>query len=134
MALFLITLLSYLAGLLGYRPSPNSLKEPPFTLKKHILQIKLTLLLGVSLIFIFLFVSNFNFTTIKKETLFLFGLNNLTEDFWLFLQFHVSLQPWPFYFIHLRSLYVVYLVEFLVSLQLILQIIKISQLNSGLVV
>ncbi len=77
MALFLITLLSYLAGLLGYRPSPNSLKEPPFTLKKHILQIKLTLLLGVSLIFIFLFVSNFNFTTIKKETLFLFGLNNL---------------------------------------------------------
>ncbi len=48
----------------------------------------------------------------------------LTEDSWLFLQFHISLQPQPFYFIHLRSLYMVYLVEFLISLQLIYRLLR----------
>ncbi len=76
MSLFFTTLTCYIGILTGYRPYPNSLKATRPTVWENIVQIKASILLGVCIIVIFFFVSNFSFTKIAKNLLLLFGLNN----------------------------------------------------------
>lgn len=71
--------LIYASLLLLIRPAPNSLKAKPITFHENFIAIKASLFLGLLLLTIFLFTTDFTFETINRIYAALFGLNNLKE-------------------------------------------------------
>lgn len=79
MTLFFICVTAYFCTLAFYVPQPESLRERRPSVLKNIYQIKVSILVGLSLFLIFLVVSRFEFDEVDRHLNVLFGFVNVKE-------------------------------------------------------
>jgi membrane associated rhomboid family serine protease len=79
MIIFSLATISYIIILVFYRPSPKSLKGTSISIKENFKTIKVSLLSGIILLFIFLVVTQFSFTKVDEHLYSIFGLTNTKE-------------------------------------------------------
>jgi rhomboid protease GluP len=101
MILYTILLVLYVGLLLFIKPAPKSFRDEPITIKENFLAIKGSLFLGVLLLTIHLFVSDFTSLDASEKSYQIFALNNLDNNRLWLLQYFTHL------FIHLNLLHLV---------------------------
>ncbi|NJD07284.1 MAG: rhomboid family intramembrane serine protease [Methylococcaceae bacterium] len=79
MIVFTLVVAIYVLSLACIKPAPASLKAAPVNWGRHVASIKVSLILGVALLAIFLVVSDFSFDTVNDKTYALLALNNARE-------------------------------------------------------
>lgn len=134
MILYAILLILYVGLLLYVKPAPKSFRDKPITLKENFFAIKGSLFLGVFILTIHLFVSNFTLLDANEKIYTLFALNNLENNPIWFIQFFS--HP----FIHFNLLHLVSNLSMLgllsvyerkVGLKRYLAVLFVSGLTSG---
>lgn len=135
MIIYIILLILYVGLLLFIKPAPRSFRDNQITIKENFFSIKGSLLLGVLLLTIHLFATDFTFLHISKKAYSLFALNNLDNNhLWIF-------QYFTHLFIHLNLLHLVGNLTMLgllsayerkVGLKRYLTVLLVSGLVSGL--
>lgn len=70
----------YVGALLFIKPSPNSFRDKPISIKENFLAIKGSLFLGVLFLTIYLFISDFTFLEVDEDVYQLLALNNASDN------------------------------------------------------
>ena len=91
----------YIGVILFIRPTPNSFRDKPISIKENFLAIKGSLILGTLLLSIHFFVSDFTFLEINSDIFHLLALNNYENNYLLIFQFFTHI------FIHLNLMHLV---------------------------
>lgn len=134
MILYTILLILYVGLLVYIKPAPKSFRDKPITLNENFFAIKGSLFLGVLILTIHLFVSNFTLLDANEKIYILFALNNLENNPIWFMQFftHPLIH---FNLLHLVSnltmLSLLSVYERKVGLKRYLAVLFVSGLTSG---
>lgn len=92
---FLVVLSSYILALAFIQPEPESLKSGKLSLRDNIRAVKATIVLGILLIVVFLFITDLTFTDVNDKAYALLAFNNINELYKLW-----PMQAFTHTFIH----------------------------------